>query len=146
MMNHFLTDDVFNAGITDYLNAKKFRNAEQRDLWNALTSAARRMGDFDTDVAVVMDSWTLQTGFPVLNVIRNYDTGVIQFSQVCLLTLIISSYSQLCKTAWTQRASCRSWKYARMHRKSMWTRRGIRNCNTVFFLTIIHVVYGNLKP
>lgn len=91
MMNHFLTDDVFNAGITDYLNAKKFGNAEQKDLWNALTSAARLMGDLDTDVAVVMDSWTLQTGFPVLNVIRNYDTGVIQFSQVCSLTLLKSS-------------------------------------------------------
>lgn len=93
MMNHFLTDDVFNAGITDYLNAKKFGNAEQKDLWNALTSVARRNGDFDTDVAVVMDSWTLQTGFPVLNVVRNYDTGVIQFSQVCLLTLLKYSYS-----------------------------------------------------
>lgn len=88
MMNHFLTDDVFNAGITDYLNAKKFGNAEQKDLWNALTNAARRAGDFDTDVAVVMDSWTLQTGFPVLNIIRNYDTGVIEFSQVCSSTLL----------------------------------------------------------
>lgn len=93
MMNHFLTDDVFNAGITDYLNAKKFGNAEQKDLWNALTNVARRNGDFDTDVAVVMDSWTLQTGFPVLNVVRNYDTGVIHFSQVCLLILLKYSYS-----------------------------------------------------
>ncbi|XP_072939930.1 aminopeptidase N [Epargyreus clarus] len=81
MMNHFLTDDVFNSGITDYLNAKKFGDAEQKDLWNALTNSARAKGAFDADVGIVMDSWTLQTGFPVLNIIRNYETGAVTFSQ-----------------------------------------------------------------
>lgn len=84
-MNHFLTDDVFNQGITAYLNAKKYGDAEQRDLWSALTTAAREKGAFDADVAVVMDSWTLQTGFPVLTIIRDYDTNRISFSQVCSL-------------------------------------------------------------
>lgn len=82
MMNHFLTDDVFNAGITDYLNAKKYGDAEQRDLWSALTNAARERNAFDADVAVVMDSWTLQTGFPVLTITRNYEKGSIAFRQV----------------------------------------------------------------
>ncbi|XP_045446717.1 aminopeptidase N [Melitaea cinxia] len=81
MMNHFLTDDVFNAGITDYLNAKKYGDAEQRDLWSALTNAARERNAFDADVAVVMDSWTLQTGFPVLTITRNYEKGSITFRQ-----------------------------------------------------------------
>ncbi|CAG4917342.1 unnamed protein product [Colias eurytheme] len=81
MMNHFLTDDVFNAGITDYLNAKKYGDAEQKDLWSALTNAARERGNFDVDVAIIMDSWTLQTGFPVLTITRNYDTGAVSFRQ-----------------------------------------------------------------
>ncbi|XP_038223162.1 aminopeptidase N [Zerene cesonia] len=81
MMNHFLTDDVFNAGITDYLNAKKYGDAEQKDLWSALTNVARERGGFDADVAVIMDSWTLQTGFPVLTITRNYDTGAVSFRQ-----------------------------------------------------------------
>ncbi|CAG9794995.1 unnamed protein product [Diatraea saccharalis] len=81
MMNHFLTDDVFNAGITDYLNAKKFGDAEQRDLWSALTNAAHQRGVLDADVAIIMDSWTLQTGFPVLTINRDYNTGVISFKQ-----------------------------------------------------------------
>ncbi|XP_046962926.1 aminopeptidase N [Vanessa cardui] len=81
MMNHFLTDDVFNAGITDYLNAKKFGDAEQRDLWSALTNAAREKDAFDADVGVVMDSWTLQTGFPVLTISRDYKSGSITFRQ-----------------------------------------------------------------
>ncbi|CAG5041327.1 unnamed protein product [Parnassius apollo] len=81
MMNHFLTDSVFNAGITAYLNARKFGDAEQRDLWSALTAAAQGSGAFDGDVAVVMDSWTLQTGFPVLTITKDYDTGEIEFKQ-----------------------------------------------------------------
>ncbi|CAH2105873.1 unnamed protein product [Euphydryas editha] len=81
MMNHFLTDDVFNAGITDYLNAKKYGDAEQRDLWSALTNVAREKNAFDADVGVVMDSWTLQTGFPVLTITRDYKKGSITFKQ-----------------------------------------------------------------
>ncbi|XP_022120582.2 aminopeptidase N [Pieris rapae] len=81
MMNHFLTDDVFNAGITDYLNAKKYGDAEQKDLWSALTNAARERGNSDIDVAVIMDSWTLQTGFPVLTVTRDYEMGAVTFKQ-----------------------------------------------------------------
>ncbi|CAH0703041.1 unnamed protein product [Spodoptera exigua] len=81
MLNHVLKSDVFNAGVTNYLNSKMYGNAEQRDLWSALTSAARKTGDFDADVAVVMDSWTLQTGFPVLTVTRNYENGSLFFKQ-----------------------------------------------------------------
>ncbi|GBP46446.1 Aminopeptidase N [Eumeta japonica] len=82
MMNHFLTDEVFNAGITDYLNARKYGAAEQRDLWSALTTASRNHFAFDVDVGVVMDSWTLQTGFPVLTVIRDYKANVVHFEQI----------------------------------------------------------------
>uniref|UniRef100_A0A2A4J2H3 Aminopeptidase n=1 Tax=Heliothis virescens TaxID=7102 RepID=A0A2A4J2H3_HELVI len=81
MLNHVLKSDVFNSGVTNYLNSKMYGNAEQRDLWSALTSAARKTGDFDADVAVVMDSWTLQTGFPVLIVTRNYENGTLHFTQ-----------------------------------------------------------------
>ncbi|KAJ8733133.1 hypothetical protein PYW08_001431 [Mythimna loreyi] len=81
MLNHVLKSDVFNAGVTNYLNSKMYGNAEQRDLWSALTSAARKTGDFDADVAVVMDSWTLQTGFPVLTVTRNYENRTLYFKQ-----------------------------------------------------------------
>lgn len=88
MMNHFLTNDVFNAGITDYLNAKKFGDAEQRDLWSALTNAARERNAFDADVGVVMDSWTLQTGFPVLTITRDYKNRTITFSQVIMSKIV----------------------------------------------------------
>lgn len=93
MLNHILTDEVFNSGVTDYLNSKMYGNAEQKDLWSALTTAARRKGDFDADVAVVMDSWTLQTGFPVLTVERNYENGSVTFTQVNFFSLFSIIFS-----------------------------------------------------
>ncbi|XP_041970212.1 aminopeptidase N [Aricia agestis] len=100
MMNHFLTDDVFNAGITDYLNAKKFGDAEQRDLWSALTNAAREKGSFDADVAVVMDSWTLQTGFPVLTITRNYENKEISFKQERFVLINETAENQTSSVWW----------------------------------------------
>lgn len=82
MLNHILTDEIFKSGVTNYLKTKMYGNAEQKDLWSALTTAARKNGDFDADVAVVMDSWTLQTGFPVLTVTRDYNKGTVKFDQV----------------------------------------------------------------
>ncbi|KFB52686.1 AGAP013001-PA-like protein [Anopheles sinensis] len=83
MMDHFLTTDVFKRGLTNYLNDKKYQSANQDDLWEYLTNEARRGGIFDehTSVKEIMDTWTLQTGFPVVSVLRNYDMNSIVFRQ-----------------------------------------------------------------
>lgn len=85
MMYHFLTSEVFNKGVTNYLNSKKYQSAEQNDLWKALTDQAREDGVFDDTISVrtIMDTWTLLTGFPVLNVKRNYELNSIFLEQVC---------------------------------------------------------------
>uniref|UniRef100_A0AAG5CSS6 Aminopeptidase N n=1 Tax=Anopheles atroparvus TaxID=41427 RepID=A0AAG5CSS6_ANOAO len=83
MMDHFLTTEVFKRGLTNYLNDKKYQSANQDDLWEYLTNEARRGGIFDehTSVKEIMDTWTLQTGFPVVSVLRDYDTDSIVFRQ-----------------------------------------------------------------
>ncbi|XP_053660803.1 aminopeptidase N-like [Anopheles marshallii] len=83
MMDHFLTTEVFKRGLTNYLNDKKYQSASQDDLWEYLTNEARRGGIFDdhTSVKEIMDTWTLQTGFPVVFVHRNYESDSIEFRQ-----------------------------------------------------------------
>ncbi|XP_024875821.1 aminopeptidase N isoform X2 [Temnothorax curvispinosus] len=83
MMDHFLTTDVFKKGLTNYLNGKAYQSAEQNDLWHALTKQAHKDKVLDPSVTVkeIMDTWTLQTGFPVVTVSRNYNNNSITLTQ-----------------------------------------------------------------
>lgn len=83
MMDHFLTTDVFKRGLTNYLNGKAYQSAEQNDLWDALTKQAHKNKVLDPTMTIkeIMDTWTLQTGFPVVTVTRNYDNGAVTLTQ-----------------------------------------------------------------
>lgn len=72
MMEDFLTTSSFRQGLTNYLNEKKYSNAEQNDLWLSLTTQAHKDNIFGPEITVkdVMDTWTLQMGFPVITVNR----------------------------------------------------------------------------
>ncbi|XP_025198945.1 aminopeptidase N-like [Melanaphis sacchari] len=89
MMNKFLSEDTFKQGIRSYINKHKFANAEQDDLWNSLTEEAHRQGTLDKNLTVkqIMDTWTLQTGYPILKVIRDYSADTITLSQERFLTI-----------------------------------------------------------
>ncbi|XP_062552054.1 aminopeptidase N-like [Armigeres subalbatus] len=84
MMNMFLGDETYHRGVGRYLEKFKFGNAEQDDLWQALTDEAEESGDFAKgfDVKTVMDTWTLQTGYPVVYVERDYDQRTLTFRQM----------------------------------------------------------------
>uniref|UniRef100_A0A1B6M3I9 Aminopeptidase n=1 Tax=Graphocephala atropunctata TaxID=36148 RepID=A0A1B6M3I9_9HEMI len=83
MMDHFLTTPVFRKGLTRYLNKRKYSSATRDDLWQALTDQAQEDSVFDQDMTVkaVMDTWTLQTGFPLVTAIRNYKNRTVTVSQ-----------------------------------------------------------------
>lgn len=84
MMHLFLGEETFRDGVRLYLQRHKYANAEQNDLWAALTEKARENGALPNDVNVktVMESWTLQTGYPVVKVVRNYESDTAEISQV----------------------------------------------------------------
>ncbi|XP_021951171.1 aminopeptidase N [Folsomia candida] len=86
MMNHFLTEDTLRTGLTSYLKKWKYNNTVQDDLWESLTEAAHRQASLDPAITAkeIMDTWTLQKGFPVVHVERNYDTNepTATFTQV----------------------------------------------------------------
>lgn len=84
MMDHFLTTPVFKRGLTKYLNSKAYQCATQDDLWQALTDQAHEDQVLDGDMTVkdIMYTWTLQTGFPLVTVTRNYDNNSAFVTQV----------------------------------------------------------------
>ena len=78
MMNHFIQDVTFRKGITAYLNKYMFGNARQDDLWEELNKVAHEDGTLAPDLSIkeIMDTWTLQMGYPVINVYRSFPNNV----------------------------------------------------------------------
>ncbi|XP_029604135.1 thyrotropin-releasing hormone-degrading ectoenzyme isoform X2 [Salmo trutta] len=55
----------------DYLMTHMYSNAGRDDLWNKLTEAMQKEGK-DINIKEVMDCWTLQMGYPVVTISKNY--------------------------------------------------------------------------
>ncbi|BFF91848.1 aminopeptidase N [Drosophila madeirensis] len=83
MMHMFLGEESFRAGLQSYLQMYSYKNAEQDNLWESLTQAAHKFRALPKsyDIKSIMDSWTLQTGYPVINVTRDYAGKSAKLSQ-----------------------------------------------------------------
>ncbi|XP_038058558.1 uncharacterized protein LOC119729837 [Patiria miniata] len=68
MMEHFLTIEVFNRGVKNYLKERAYKNANAEQLWHELTYADKDVGKHD--VKKIMDTWTLQRGYPLITLTR----------------------------------------------------------------------------
>lgn len=88
MMHKFLGDETFQNGVSSYLKKHEYGNAEQDDLWAALTEVAHGNQALPKKITVkeIMDTWTLQVGFPIINVERNYDSNSAELSQMRYLS------------------------------------------------------------
>lgn len=84
MMNIILGEQAFRSGISSYLKERSFLNADKEDLWHHLTVNAHKIGVLskDTTVNEIMNPWIVQTGYPIVTVIRDYERGTIRLNQV----------------------------------------------------------------
>ncbi|XP_025830686.1 puromycin-sensitive aminopeptidase-like protein isoform X1 [Agrilus planipennis] len=73
MINNFLGERTFKAGLIKYLHTFTYSNARRDDLWDVLTQQAHEDGNLHDDLSIkeIMDSWTVQSGFPVVTAVRN---------------------------------------------------------------------------
>lgn len=69
MMEQYLGEEPFRAGVESYLRRHAYGNTETRDLWESLDESSGR------PVGEIMDTWILQGGYPQLTV-RVEDGGV----------------------------------------------------------------------
>lgn len=89
MMHLFLGEDAFREGVTHYLKEFQYRNAEQKDLWAALTVSGHKykVVPEETTVGKIMNTWTLLTGYPLLKVERDYEANSTFLTQRRYLAL-----------------------------------------------------------
>ncbi|NXT01576.1 ERAP1 aminopeptidase, partial [Jacana jacana] len=102
MLREYLTADAFKAGLVQYLKKYSYQNTKNEDLWNSMTNAIGNgknelQGDGFCrssqqpsssahwtkgeilDVRTMMDTWTLQTGFPLVTVtVRGRNVHLLQ--------------------------------------------------------------------
>lgn len=97
MMNRFLGEQTFRNGVSSYLKKHAFDNAQQDDLWASLTKEAHQNGALPKNMTVkaIMDTWTLQTGYPVITVTRDYASGEATVRQVMITILSMKKLLQL---------------------------------------------------
>lgn len=83
MMHLFLGQSAFQEGVSSYLKKYAYKNAEQDNLWDSLTVTAHKLKTLpnEYDIKKIMDSWTVQTGYPVITIERNYIDGTAVASQ-----------------------------------------------------------------
>ena len=70
MMSMFLGAETFRRGVQTYLKDLSYSSATERDLWTYLSRAANNT----IDVEQIMNGWTRQAGYPVVEVNRVYNT------------------------------------------------------------------------
>lgn len=88
MMHLFLGNEVFFGGIANYLQKFKYNNAEQDNLWESLTEEAHKHESLDKTLSIkrIMDTWTKQTGYPIITITRNYNNNSAEIAQRRFLT------------------------------------------------------------
>lgn len=90
MVQHILGEETFKKGLFKYLSGNKYSNVDHEDLWEALTIQAHEDNVLDVNFTLkeIMDTWTLQPGFPVLSVNRNSNNVTV--SQVRFYVFLYS--------------------------------------------------------
>ncbi len=71
MLQAYVGNDDFQAGLNDYFKQYAYKNTEADDLWECISAASSK------DIKSMMDVWISQPGFPVLSVTKTSDKSVI---------------------------------------------------------------------
>jgi len=71
MLQSYVGNDDFQAGLNMYFKQYAYKNTEADDLWRCISSASSK------DIKSMMDVWISQPGYPVLNVSKKSDKSVL---------------------------------------------------------------------
>ena len=74
MLQSYVGEDAFRAGLKNYFQAHAYSNTSADDLWEALSAASNK------DIASFMHSWMTQPGYPIVSA-RQEQNGEIVLSQ-----------------------------------------------------------------
>ncbi|XP_060740091.1 leucyl-cystinyl aminopeptidase [Tachysurus vachellii] len=91
MLNTTLGEGVFKKGVIEYLKKYKFSNTVKEDLWKSLSQVTKP----SIDVAEMMNTWTVQKGFPLITVNWTGDQVIVTQEHFLLNAANITDHSNL---------------------------------------------------
>ncbi|XP_037084026.1 glutamyl aminopeptidase-like [Pollicipes pollicipes] len=77
MLEGFMGDEEFRQGISNFLRRFSYKNAVTQDLWNELSQVSSNQ----LPITKIMNTWTRQMGFPVLDLKKNSDGSAYIMTQ-----------------------------------------------------------------
>ncbi|XP_011304152.1 membrane alanyl aminopeptidase [Fopius arisanus] len=82
MLEHMITEEAFHLGIMKYLDKHQYGSVEANDLWRSLQDGynEKKVAPH-LNIKEIMNPWVEQTGYPLLNVTRDYKTGFTSITQ-----------------------------------------------------------------
>ena len=75
MLENYVGETNFRAGLKKYLSSFKYQNAEGQDLWNAIGKASKM------PVSSMVNSWLSQPGFPQVNISQKNNDLILKQSR-----------------------------------------------------------------
>ncbi|KAJ8889458.1 hypothetical protein PR048_008957 [Dryococelus australis] len=81
MMEHVLTNNVFQNGLRRYLKDRAYGVSDPDQLYSSLQEQLNESSELYINVKEVMDTWTNQKGYPVITVTRDYKAGTATVEQ-----------------------------------------------------------------
>ncbi|KAH8358874.1 hypothetical protein KR093_002950 [Drosophila rubida] len=82
MFKNAFTDAVFRRGLNKYLTKHQFNSTDEWDLFASLQESANELNlKLPASVNDIFSSWSHQAGYPLLTVVRNYETGTFTINQ-----------------------------------------------------------------
>ncbi|XP_022081856.1 aminopeptidase Ey-like isoform X2 [Acanthaster planci] len=82
MLRYVLGQDLFQSGLTKFLQKRAYGNVKATDLWDALSVTLNHTdASFDLNITAFMNPWIMQMGYPVITLTRDYQTRIVQINQ-----------------------------------------------------------------
>ena len=84
MLRSMLGDEAFFSSITNFFTENAYSSAVSRDLWRHLEEPAKKSGLLDAvnmTMQNMMEIWVNNSGFPEVNIVRNYESNTVTVYQ-----------------------------------------------------------------
>ncbi|KAJ8664405.1 hypothetical protein QAD02_006067, partial [Eretmocerus hayati] len=104
MMQHFMTEPVFQRGLQNYINEEKETSVDSDDFFQLIDEVASRenpsmAAQRPGNLTEIMDVWVNRAGYPLITVTRNYTDNTVYFEQECFIASHMNT-SVNCTNTW----------------------------------------------